>query len=85
MIRFALAPNEAASWRFKTPSSGEGLIELSQATFATETSRMLTISETPCDFDEAKAMRKIAGCYQWFVNDGGIQFQIAPAHVGWNP
>jgi len=85
VIRFALAPNEAASWRFKTPDSGSGLIEQDMAPFATPVPSMLTISRTPCDFDIAKAKSKTkeniftTACYQLNPNGGSVAFQIAPA------
>lgn len=84
VIRYALAPHEAASWHFKTPDSGYGLIEEGMGTFATPVPMMLTISETPCDFDTVKALSKTkeniatTACYQMNPNGGSVAFQLAP-------
>lgn len=82
VIRWAMGPNEAVSYRFKTPGAGTAAINTNRDTSARSVPHLMTISETPCDFDVDKAMKPGAGpnsCYAWAPVSGGVVILIAPS------
>lgn len=79
VIKYGLAANEAVTYRFKTPASGAGFLKTEMGSDYRPASVLLSVSETPCDFDTEKALRKDPGCYNW--SGGEVRFQIAPANA----
>ncbi len=83
-VRYELRSGEALSVKFKTPHSGFGFFTTGDSTSAREVANLMTISQTPCDFDAAKAAKKDP-CHVQMIHGAEVRFQIAPAQkgIGW--
>ena len=57
--RFAFGPNEAISYKFTAQKSGSGGFGTEESTNARREPTLITVSETPCDFDVKKALAGI--------------------------
>lgn len=80
---FVLGPNEAISYKFIAQKSGWGGFQTNEGTNARRVSTLLSVSETPCDFDAAKALagsdqggnaprRKSNPCYAYAIGPGAV-------------
>jgi hypothetical protein len=77
-----MGPNEAITYQFTGPTSGSyvGDIFLTQASGSYPATTFVSISETPCDFDVAKATAGNA-CYTSEPTENGFQFQVTSGTV----
>jgi len=82
---WAVGPNEAISYKFTAPKSGGGGFSTDLGTNARIVPHMITVSETPCDFDGVKAVSgrqvgpnepkpKFVPCYEAAGPGGTINF-----------
>ncbi len=86
VVNWDVAPNEAISYRFKTPAAGVGTIFITMGHIGRPVSHLATLSQTACDFDVPKAKKAQGGgaagqdyCYAWGGSEGGLMFQIPSA------
>ncbi len=80
--QFAFGPNEAISYKFTAQKSGSGGFSTNEGTQARRESTLMSVSETPCDFDVEKALAgmdrgpasprgKWSPCHVYNIGPGG--------------
>lgn len=80
---FSFGPNEAISYKFIAQKSGVGGFSTNEGTNARRVSTLITVSQTPCDFDAAKALAGIDrgpgvkrgkwdACHIYNIGPGGV-------------
>jgi len=79
---FAFGPNEAISYKFTAQKSGSGGFATDEGTQSRRESTLMSVSETPCDFDVEKALAgmdrgpnsprgKWSPCHMYNIGPGG--------------
>ncbi|MCM2268383.1 MAG: hypothetical protein NDI60_11505 [Elusimicrobiales bacterium] len=61
VVYFSLKPNEALSYKFTAPDKGYIRFVTQEATNARQVNLLISVSETPCDFDARKAAANVRG------------------------